>query len=40
MNKKSDKIYNPITLYGKYFPSKYSGMNNYKNLYSSLINFN
>ena len=40
MNKKSDKIYNPITLYGKYFPSKYSGINNYKNLYTSLINFN
>ena len=35
-----ERIYNPVTLYGKYFPPKYSGINNHKNQYSYLNNYN
>ena len=38
MNQKYERVYNPITLYGKYFPSKHSGINDNKNLYTNLIN--
>ena len=40
LNRNNERIYNPITLYGKYFPSRHSGISQYKNQYSYLNNYN
>ena len=40
LNRNNEKVYNPITLYGKYFPSRHSGISQYKNQYSYLNNYN
>ena len=40
MNQKNERVYNPITLYGRYFPSRHSGISQYKNHYSYLNNYN
>ena len=40
LNQYNDRVYNPITLYGKYFPSRHSGISQYKNQYSYLNNYN
>ena len=40
LNQYNDRVYNPITLYGKYFPSRHSGISQYKNHYSYLNNYN
>ena len=40
LNRNNERVYNPITLYGKYFPSRHSGISQYKNQYSYLNNYN
>ena len=40
MNQNIERMYNPITLYGKYFPSRHSGISHYKSHYSYMNNYN
>ena len=40
LNRNNERVYNPITLYGKYFPSRHPGISQYKNQYSYLNNYN
>ena len=40
LNRNNERVYNPITLYGKYFPSRHSEISQYKNQYSYLNNYN
>ena len=40
LKRNNERVYNPITLYEKYFPSRYSGISHYKNQYSYLNNYN